>query len=123
MLAVCLLGDRLGLVRPAGDWLLVRGEPLLLDHDRAPAMYALRNPLADRLMAALASLGDAPVLAPCRGAGAGCGCCGGERWMAAAHWLAALAFGLALTAVLGRGGRHAAAADRGRPGSASRRSR
>ena len=76
------------------------GEPLGLDLAIHELMLALRNPLADYPMAALASLGDWQVLAPAsllvllyltwR-----------KRWMAAAHWLAALAFGLALTAWLG----------------------
>ncbi|UNK58232.1 VTT domain-containing protein [Pseudoxanthomonas daejeonensis] len=76
------------------------GEPLALDLAVHQAMLALRNPLADYPMAALASLGDWPVLAPA---------CTlvllyfiwRQRWMAAAHWLAALAFGLALTWLLG----------------------
>jgi membrane protein DedA with SNARE-associated domain len=76
------------------------GEPLALDLAVHQAMLALRSPLADYPMAALASLGDWPVLAPA---------CTlvllyfvwRRRWMAAAHWLAALAFGLALTWLLG----------------------
>ena len=79
---------------------LARGGPLLLDHNVHAAMLALRNPLADRLMAALASLGDVEVLAP--------SCALALLWLlwrrrfiAAAHWLGALAFGLALTAWLG----------------------
>ncbi len=79
---------------------LARGGPLPLDRWIAAAMRALRNPLADRLMAALASLGDREVLVPA---------CAlvllwlswRKRWMAAAHWLAALGFGFALTALLG----------------------
>ena len=76
------------------------GEPLTVDLAVHELMLALRNPLADYPLAALASLGDEQVLAPAsllvllylawR-----------KRWMAAAHWLAALAFGLALTAWLG----------------------
>ena len=76
------------------------GEPLALDLAVHQAMLALRNPLADHPMAALASLGDWPVLAPA--------CIAvlawfawRRLWMAAAHWLAALAFGLALTWLLG----------------------
>ena len=78
---------------------LGHGEPLGLDLAIHELMLVLRNPLADHPMAALASLGDWQVLAPAsllvllylswR-----------KRWMAAAHWLAALAFGLALTAWL-----------------------
>jgi membrane protein DedA with SNARE-associated domain/membrane-associated phospholipid phosphatase len=80
--------------------LLVGGGPLPLDRAVFDAMVALRNPLADRLMAALSSIGDVQVLLPAsllvllwltwR-----------RRWMAAAHWLAALAFGLVLTRGLG----------------------
>ncbi len=76
------------------------GEPLAADLAVHGLMQALRNPLADQPLAAIASLGDEQVLAPAallvllylgwR-----------KRWMAAAHWLAALAFGLALTAWLG----------------------
>lgn len=79
--------------------LLARGGPLLLDWSVYSAMAALRNPLADRMMAALATLGDAHVLVPA------CALALGwllwrRRWIAAAHWLAALAFGLALTSGL-----------------------
>src|SRR5690606_3709430 len=63
VLAACLLGI-------AWAWfallatVLMRGEPLLVDQSLFQSMYALRNPLADRMMAGLASLGDAEVLAP-----------------------------------------------------------
>lgn len=80
--------------------LIGRGEPLRMDLAVHQTMLALRNPLADYPMAALATLGDAAVLGPAavvvllylawR-----------KRWMAAGHWLAALAFGLALTTLLG----------------------
>jgi len=99
MLAACLL---------AISWvwfslaalLLASGGPLGVDYSVHEAMTALRNPLADRLMAALASLGDAPVLAPAV-AVALLYLLWRRRWMAAAHWLAAVVFGLALTAMLG----------------------
>ena len=78
---------------------LMRGEPLLLDLRVFEAMYSLRNPLADRLMAALASLGDVQVLGPAA-ALALAWLLWRRRWIAAAHWLAAIAFGLALTAGL-----------------------
>lgn len=75
---------------------LGHGEPLGVDLAIHGFMQALRNPLADYPMAALASLGDVEVLAPAsmlvllylawR-----------KRWMAAAHWLAAIAVGLLLT--------------------------
>ena len=81
-------------------WLLVRGEPLLFDHAVQTMMFALRNPLADRLMAALSAIGSAPAL------GAGSIAVLGwlawrKRWMAAAHWLAAIAVGLLITVGLG----------------------
>ncbi len=79
---------------------VAHGEPLALDLAVHDLMLALRNPLADYPMAALASLGDWQVLLP-----AICAAMGyllwRRRWMAAAHWLAALAFGLALTKLLG----------------------
>jgi membrane protein DedA with SNARE-associated domain/membrane-associated phospholipid phosphatase len=79
--------------------LLLRGGPSLLDHDVHAAMFALRNPLADRLMATLAALGSAEVLAlPVLVATAWL--VWRQRWMAAAHWLAAIAVGLLLTAGL-----------------------
>ncbi len=78
---------------------LGRGEPLPLDLRVYEAMRVLRNPLADQLMAALASIGDAAVLAPAVGLAL--------LWLvwrgrvgAALHWLAAIAFGLVLTAGL-----------------------
>src|SRR3546814_12624264 len=62
-------------------------------------MASLRNPLADRMMAALATLGDAQVLLPASGM-ALAWLLWRRRWIAAAHWLRALAFGPALTAGL-----------------------
>ncbi len=98
LLAVCLL---------AISWiwfsllatLLVRGGPLVLDHRIHDFMWTLRNPLADRMMAALASLGDAAVLGPAAAVALGY-LLWRRRWMAAAHWLAALVFGLTLTSLL-----------------------
>ena len=78
---------------------LARGGPLALDWSVYSAMSSLRNPLADRLMAGLASLGDLPVLLPAC-ALAMAWLLWRRRWMAAAHWLAALAFGLVLTSML-----------------------
>ena len=76
------------------------GDPLPLDLAVHHALFALRTPLADHLMAMLATLGDWQVLAPAsvlvfawlmwR-----------RRRIAAWHWVAAIAFGLALTAALG----------------------
>ncbi len=76
------------------------GEPLGMDLFFHEFMLTLRNPLADYPMAALASLGDAEVLVPAATL-ALLYLLWRKRWMAAAHWLAALAFGLALTALLG----------------------
>ena len=76
------------------------GEPLALDLAVHELMLALRNPLADYPMAALASLGDWQVLLPAIAAGMGY-LAWRRRWMAVLHWLAALAFGLALTKLLG----------------------
>lgn len=98
MLAVCLL---------AISWawftflaaLLASGGPLALDQAVHGLMWSLRNPLADRLMAGLASLGDTPVL----GTAAAVTLVyllWRRRWMAAAHWIAAIVFGLVLTALL-----------------------
>ena len=81
-------------------WLLVRGEPLLFDREVQATMFALRNPLADRLMAALAAIGSAPAL----GAGSAAvlaWLAWRKRWMAAAHWLVAIAVGLLITVGLG----------------------
>lgn len=80
--------------------LIASRKPLVVDHHVNEAMLALRNPLADRLMAALASIGDAAVLAPAALI-ALAWLLWRRRWMAAAHWLAALMFGLVLTALLG----------------------
>lgn len=82
-------------------WLLVRGEPLLFDHDLHATMFALRNPLADRMMAALAAVGSAPVLGAASLA-ALLWLAWRRRWMAAAHWLAAIAVGLLITVGLER---------------------
>lgn len=98
MLAVCLLGI-------SWIWssllalLLATGGPLALDHSIHELVAALRNPLADAPMAALASLGDAQVLGPAALAVL-LYLAWRRRWMAAAHWLAAIVFGLALTAML-----------------------
>lgn len=98
MLAVCLLGI-------SWIWssllalLLASGGPLAIDHSIQELLASLRNPLADRLMAGLASLGDAQVLGPAALAVL-LYLAWRRRWMAAAHWLAAIVFGLALTAML-----------------------
>ena len=76
--------------------LWAKGGPLLLDHSVREAMIALRNPLADRMMAAFDTLGDAVVLGPAALA-ALLWLLFRRRWVAAAHWVGALAFGFALT--------------------------
>ena len=98
VLAVCLL---------AISWawfawlamLLAQGGPLRLDHSIHQALLELRHPLADRLMAGLASLAD-PVVLGASALVALAWLLWRRRWMAAAHWLAALGFGIALTALL-----------------------
>lgn len=76
--------------------LLLRGGPLAVDGTVHAAMFALRNPLADRLMASLAAIGSAPVLGTCSAFALGW-LVWRKRWMAAAHWLTAIAVGLLLT--------------------------
>ena len=98
MLAMCLLAISWAWFTLLAT-LLAKGGPLALDHRIHDFMWGLRNPLADRLMAALASLGDPAVLGPAAAVALGY-LLWRRRWMAAAHWLAALVFGLALTALL-----------------------
>jgi membrane protein DedA with SNARE-associated domain/membrane-associated phospholipid phosphatase len=98
MLAVCLLGISWAWFTLLAS-LLASGGPLALDHTVHEFMWGLRNPLADRLMAGLASVGDAAVLGPAA-AVALAYLIWRKRWMAAAHWLAALVFGLTLTSLL-----------------------
>ena len=74
----------------------MRDEPLALDLSVFQLMYELRNPLADRLMAGIASIGDWEVLLPAASL-ALAWLVWRRRWSAAAHWVAALAFGLVLT--------------------------
>ena len=98
MLAVCLLAISWAWFTLVAS-LLASGGPLALDHTIHDFMWSLRNPLADRLMAALACIGDASVLGPAvlvalayllwR-----------KRWMAAAHFAAAIVFGLVFTSLL-----------------------
>ncbi len=74
-------------------------EPTLLDLQVHHWMFALRTPLADHLMAVLASLGDWQVLLAAM-TPALAWLALRRRWIAAAHWLAAFAFGLVLVWVL-----------------------
>lgn len=98
LLAACLLAIGVAWFTLLAT-MLARGEPLALDLRIHEAMYSLRNPLADRLMAGLASIGD-PLVLGLPIALSTLWLLWRRRWMAAAHWLAALAFGLALTAAL-----------------------
>lgn len=79
---------------------LAHGEPLGIDLAVHDLMLALRNPLADYPMVALASLGDWQILLPAIAVAMGY-LLWRRRWMSVAHWLLALAFGLALTKLLG----------------------
>ncbi len=79
--------------------LLASGGPLALDHTVHDFMWHLRNPLADRLMATLANVGDAQVLGPAALVALAY-LLWRKRWMAAAHWIAAIVFGLVFTNVL-----------------------
>ncbi|MFT4178833.1 MAG: bifunctional DedA family/phosphatase PAP2 family protein [Thermomonas sp.] len=92
--------------------LLLRGGPSALDHSVHAFMFALRNPLADRLMASLAAIGSAPVLG-IAAAAATLWLLWRKRWMAATHWLIAIGGGLAITMGLD------AAADMPRPPTAA----
>lgn len=98
MLAVCLLAISWAWFTLLAS-LLASGGPLALDRSLHELMWSLRNPLADRLMAALACLGDAEVLGPAAGV-ALLYLLWRRRWMAAAHWLGAIVFGLVFTALL-----------------------
>ena len=98
MLAMCLLAISWGCFALLAS-LLASGGPLALDHHLNEMMWGLRNPLADGLMAGLASLGDMQVLGTAAAVTLAY-LLWRRRWMAAAHWLAALVFGLALTALL-----------------------
>jgi membrane protein DedA with SNARE-associated domain/membrane-associated phospholipid phosphatase len=98
MLAMCLLAISWAWFTLLAS-LLASGGPLALDHTIHDFMWNLRNPLADRLMAGLASLGDAQVLGPATLV-ALVYLLWRKRWMAAAHWIAAIVFGLVFTNVL-----------------------
>jgi membrane protein DedA with SNARE-associated domain/membrane-associated phospholipid phosphatase len=76
------------------------GEPLPLDLSVHHALFALRTPLADHLMAMLAALGDWQVLAPASTL-VFAWLLWRRRRIAAWHWVAAIAFGLVFTAALG----------------------
>ena len=78
---------------------LLVSDGLSLDRSVHAFMLTLRNPLADRLLAGLASIGDAVVLAPAASLTM-LWLLWRRRWLAAGHWAAALAFGLVLTVAL-----------------------
>ena len=98
MLAVCLLAISWAWFTLVAT-LLASGGPLALDHTIHDFMWSLRNPLADRLMAALACIGDASVLGPAALVALAY-LLWRKRWMAAAHFAAAIVFGLAFTSLL-----------------------
>ena len=98
MLAVCLLAISWAWFTLLAS-LLANGGPFAFDHSVHEFMWHLRNPLADRLMAGLASLGDAQVLGPAALV-ALLYLLWRKRWMAAAHWVAAIVFGLVFTRML-----------------------
>jgi len=82
--------------------MLVSGhnQPLAIDLFVHHTMLALRNPLADVPMVALAVLGDWQVLAPAFGIGMAY-LLWRQRYMAAIHWSLALVLGLLLTLIIG----------------------
>ena len=98
----------LGIVLVAAGWgffsilISVGGgsAPSQLDLSVHQAMFGLRNPLADTPMAFLATLGDAAVLTPAV-VGVFAWLWWRRRRIAAWHWLAAPAFALFLTFILG----------------------
>jgi membrane protein DedA with SNARE-associated domain/membrane-associated phospholipid phosphatase len=85
-------------------WLLLDvagpGQPLPLDLAVHRALFDLRSPIADRLLAMLAMLGDWQVLGPAALA-VYLWLLWRRRRIAAWHWLAAIGFGLLLVQVLG----------------------
>jgi membrane protein DedA with SNARE-associated domain/membrane-associated phospholipid phosphatase len=99
LLALLLVGAGVGFF-----WLLLGvagpGEPLALDLAVHEALFNLRSPLADHLLATLAVLGDWQVLVPAAAA-VFLWLLWRRRRIAAWHWLAAFGFGLLLVQVLG----------------------
>lgn len=74
-------------------------DPTALDLEVHHLMFGLRTPLADHLMAVLASFGDWQVLLPAM-VPAMAWLAWRRRWLAATHWLGAFGFGLVLVWVL-----------------------
>lgn len=99
MLAMCLIGIGWGWFALLAVVVTRRG-PLAIDEQVHAFMAALRNPLADRFMAALASLGDLQILLPALLLALGW-LLWRRRFAAALHWLAAVAFGFVFTSILG----------------------
>ncbi len=99
MLAMCLIGIGWAWFALLAT-VLAHGGPLGLDFRVQAAMHTLRNPLADHMMAALASLSDAPVLIPPLML-AMSWLLWRRRFAAALHWLTAIGFGLLFTAIVG----------------------
>jgi membrane protein DedA with SNARE-associated domain/membrane-associated phospholipid phosphatase len=99
LLAMLLIGAGVGFF-----WLLLDvggpGAPLPLDLAVHQALFNLRSPIADHLLARLAMFGDWQVLAPAALA-VFLWLLWRRRWIAALHWLAAIGFGLLLVQVLG----------------------
>lgn len=98
LLACCLFAFAWAWAWLSGS-LLASGGPLRIDHTVFEFMHVLRNPLADRTMATLATLGSAPVLGSAF-AGSMLWLLWRRRWKAALHWGVAVAVGLGLTAAL-----------------------
>lgn len=99
MLAMCLTAIGWGWFALLAV-LVAHGGPLGLDLQVNALMATLRNPLADRFLAALASIGDLQVLLPAMVAPLAW-LLWRRRFAAALHWIAALAFGFVFTAFLG----------------------
>lgn len=87
-------------------WLLggldgdIEGAPMAFDLVVHQTFYQLRSPMADHLLAVLAAFGDWQVLAPASVAVL-LWLLWRRRRIAAAHWVAAIAFGLLLVEILG----------------------
>lgn len=97
--ASALLAAGLGLFWTLST-VVMRGEPLSLDLQLHQWLFSLRHPLADPLMAALSGLGRWQVWAPAAGV-VMTYLIWRKRYLAAMHWVASIAFGLALIIALG----------------------
>jgi membrane protein DedA with SNARE-associated domain/membrane-associated phospholipid phosphatase len=81
--------------------LVARGGPLAMDLKIYSLMFSLRNPLADQLMAAIASIADIQVLLPAFVVGLAW-LFWRKRYMAATHWIFAVAVGLGFSELIKR---------------------